>query len=198
MMVPMRAALRLLTVFSLALALLPGAVAQAEIAPVPKPTSGTTAPTNSGSASVNPLPKPQQPVEKKTVPPVTKTRAVQTQKQTRAVTPSAPPSTPERKTQKKVTPPTPAGSAGGREEPAVVTPPSTSGHAPSVSVVTNIVELMPTPLAIASDSLPATEAWPPWVLSLFTLLATAEAFLLVRIARARRFRRAELIALREH
>ncbi|MDX6630580.1 MAG: hypothetical protein QOH00_2826 [Gaiellales bacterium] len=48
---------------------------------------------------------------------------------------------------------------------------------------------MPTPLGFAaSDESPplASPASPPWKISVLTLLAGAEAFLLVRLARSRR------------
>jgi hypothetical protein len=65
-------------------------------------------------------------------------------------------------------------SSGGRETPAPAPP---------------AAGLMPTPLGFAaSDESPplASSASPPWKISVLTLLAGAEAFLLVHLARSRR------------
>ena len=52
---------------------------------------------------------------------------------------------------------------------------------------------MPTPLGLVGlhESLPSYQAYPTWLLGLFTLLATAEAFLLTHLVRARRAEVAE-------
>jgi hypothetical protein len=65
---------------------------------------------------------------------------------------------------------TPAVSRGGRVHPALP-------HAPTVKIV-------PTRLAeVGHESLPSNEAWPSWLLAVLALLASAEAFLVVRLAR---------------
>lgn len=67
-------------------------------------------------------------------------------------------------------------SSGGRETPAL----------------TATGAVVPTPLGFASGSEPlpvAAYAWPAWKVALLTLFAVAEAFVLVRLARERRFPR---------
>jgi hypothetical protein len=82
--------------------------------------------------------------------------------------------------------------------PAVVKPVTAHGgrKAPIARVKRNrisfssIGSIFPTRLAsVGHDSLPNYETWPSWVLGAFTFLASAEAFLLVRLGRSRRFQR---------
>jgi hypothetical protein len=84
--------------------------------------------------------------------------------------------------------------SGGR-----VSPPAVIAVVPRTrtSLPSQIARLFPTHLAgVGHDALPSYDTWPSWVLASFTLLASAEAFLLVRLARDRRFQReAELAEL---
>jgi hypothetical protein len=80
--------------------------------------------------------------------------------------------------------------SGGRQQPSLgpVVP-----HVRSKTTASQISRLFPTHLAqVAHESLPNYDTWPSWVLGAFTLLASAEAFLLVRLARARRFQQEAL------
>ena len=66
----------------------------------------------------------------------------------------------------------PAVSRGGRIHPAL----PRGGAA----------KIVPTRLAeVGLESLPSYDAWPSWLLAVLALLASAEAFLLVRLARPR-------------
>jgi hypothetical protein len=162
-----------------ALALLVSSTAAfADVAPLPKPQAKPV---------VTPLAKPAQVASKPTV-----TRQTVTQQ------PAAPqrPATQQTATrQAPVTPPVqhtspPASASGGRTQPA---------HGPAASPggrdddsLSNRLALLPTKLAqVGHESLPSYDTWPSWVLGAITLLASAEAFLLVRLARARRFAQAD-------
>jgi hypothetical protein len=64
----------------------------------------------------------------------------------------------------------PAVSTGGRIHPALPRG--------------GIAKIVPTRLAeVGLESLPSYDAWPSWLLALLALLASAEVFLLVRLAR---------------
>jgi hypothetical protein len=168
----MPAPVRHCTLLGLLLALTLTAVAQAKITPVPKPPGASSgAAASNQSALVAPLAKPlvQTPVQ------------------------PAPPPSPSQPTttvlaHPRTAPPTPTSSLGGREQPRSPVL-SSGGRHRTTSLPARLVELLPTPLALVGmdESLPASDAWPPWVLTLFTLLLTVEAFLLVRLVRARRF-----------
>jgi hypothetical protein len=164
------------------LALIPAA-AHADIAPLPKPSDAGSGPVGGQGAVVAPLPKPAEKpaVVSKSLEPATAEAPAPTQ------TVSDPPAT-----RTQVTPITTVlvSSAGGREAPVAPLISAASRNYPT-SMVSRIVRLVPTPLAISGidESLPAKDAWPAWVLAVFSLLVSAEAFLLVRLARARRYRR---------
>jgi hypothetical protein len=172
----------LLVPVAIALALLTTSVAQADIAPVAKPdgpakTVTPLAKPTSG-APQQPVNPPQQPVTQQ---PVQHQQSVQHQ----TVHNSAP-----THTATAGNTPAPVLASGGREQPSlgliVPTPRSKSG-------TSSISKLFPTHLAqVAHESLPNYDTWPSWVLGAFTLLASAEAFLLVRLARARRFQQEAL------
>jgi len=152
-----------------ALALLPASLAQADIGPVPKP-----------GAAVTPLTKP----DAKPTKPATQQPSRQT-----TVTPASTRQAPEH-----TAPPAPATVSGGRDQSAVAPVAATGGRLQTASLPAAIAQLFPTRLAeVGDDSLPAYGSWPSWVLAVFTLLATAEAFLLVRLARARRYAQGERI-----
>jgi hypothetical protein len=169
----MRAPVRLCTLLGVLLTLLLTAVAHAEITPIPKPSGDSSGPAASNQgAVVVPLPKP----------------AVQTP------VPPARPRTPSRPrttglAHLRTAPPAPVRSSGGRAVPR--SPLVTTGGHRLASLQGRLAEFLPTPLALAGidESLPHSDAWPAWVLTMLTLLASAEAFLLVRLARTRRFAR---------
>jgi hypothetical protein len=156
-----------------ALALLPASIAQADIAPVPTP-DGPVAPLIKPTA---PKPAPQHVTQQPSSQqgPVVAQTPVGTTSQTTV----------------RTSPPPPVSASGGRRQPAVAPVTATGGRLASASLPA-IVELFPTKLAeVGNDSLPAYGSWPSWVLGAFTLLASVEAFLLVRIARARRYAQGE-------
>jgi hypothetical protein len=163
---------RLCTCLGLALALLPASLAQAEIGPVPKP-GAVVAPVAKPKTTTHVTPAKRQP------PP---TQPVVHQ-------------TPVSHAPAHTTPPAPAVASGGRDQPALspVAPvAATGGRFEATSLPARIAELLPTRLAeVGDDSLPSYDSWPSWVLAAFTLLASAEAFLLVRLARARRYAHGE-------
>ncbi len=166
---------------ALALALLTASAAQADIAPVPKP--------DGPAKTVTPLAKPTSGAPQRPVKPpqqhVTQQQPVQHRQpvQHQTVHNSAPTNTAT-----VVKTPAPLLASGGREQAAPVPlVPKPRSRASQIS------KLFPTHLAqVAHESLPNYDTWPSWVLGAFTLLASAEAFLLVRLARARRFQQEAL------
>jgi hypothetical protein len=169
---------RLCASLGIAAVLLAPATALADPAPLPKP------------ATVSPLPKPTTqspvtPLQPVTQTPVTQTPVTQTPV-TRTVTPRRTITPPVTQTPK--TPVVPRITSGGRVQPAVPPATLTGGRTEPASLPAKIVELFPTRLSsVGDEALPSYDAWPSWVLGAFTLLASAEAFLLVRLARNRRF-----------
>ena len=112
--------------------------------------------------------------------------------------PPSPPSPPSQATTtplahpRTTSPAAPVVSLGGREQPPA--PALGSGDPHRVTLVpAGLAELLPTPLALVGigESMPASDAWPTWVLTLFTLLLSVEAFLLVRLVQARRCEESE-------
>jgi hypothetical protein len=164
-----------------AVALTTPALAQADITPVLKPDGAGT--------GVKPLAKPT-PTPKRSTPPPAKQPVRQptvTQTARRVVTPPAVHTQMTTHTAKRAVAHT-----------AVVKPVTVHGgrKAPIARVKRNrisfssIGSIFPTRLAsVGHDSLPSYETWPSWVLGAFTFLASAEAFLLVRLGRSRRFHR---------
>lgn len=176
----MRAPVRLCALLGLTLSLLAPCAAQADITPIPKPPESTGAPAVSDPAVVVvPLPKPQVETPAEQVP----ARQTPTAPSTTAGT-SAPAETtsPTRKSE-----PQPAISEGGRELP-VAPEPSDGGREGTAPRLAVLATLIPTPLGLVGlhESLPEYQAYPTWLLGLFTLLASAEAFLLTHVVRARR------------
>jgi hypothetical protein len=171
----------LLVPLAIGLALLTASVAQADIMPVPKPEGPPKI--------VTPLAKPttgtpQQPQKQ----PVEQTQQHQPVQQQQPVHTQAPTKTGTHTTT-GTTPVTPVPASGGREQasPGPLVPKAPRSKASPIS------KLFPTHLAqVAHESLPSYDTWPSWVLGAFTLLASAEAFLLVRLARARRFQQEAL------
>jgi hypothetical protein len=173
----MRATGRLCALLCALLALLPATVARARIAPLPKPAGIAATPAGGHSASL--------------IAPVSRPAVRTTVKPARPHGVTRPP----RRTQLHKTTPAvrrhafvPASSQGGRERLWRVL--SSGGRATPALAATGAI--VPTPLGIASASEPlsvASYGWPAWKVVLLTLLAVAEAFVLVRLARARRFAR---------
>jgi outer membrane biosynthesis protein TonB len=175
----------LCTAIGVALALMTPAAALADIGPVTKPEGP--------AKTVQPLAKPTAPTPHTPTPakqPVQHVLPVQGQRTTQQPTHTTtvtPPPTHETTHETHSTAVTPAAAAGGRARPA---PASVVRSTRTRSLPSQIAQLFPTRLAgVGHDSLPSYETWPSWVLGTFTLLASAEAFLLVRLARSRRFRR---------
>lgn len=171
----MRAIGRLCALLCALLALLPASVARAKIAPLPKPAGIAAAPAGGHSGSLI------APVSRPAVRPTVK--------------PAGPHVVTPPKTQPHRTTPAvrrhafvPASSQGGRERLWRVL--SSGGRETSALTATEAV--VPTPLGFASGSEPlpvAAYAWPAWKVALLLLFAVAEAFVLVRLARERRFPR---------
>jgi hypothetical protein len=174
----------LLVPLALGLALLSASGAQADITPVLKP--------NGPAKTVTPLAKPtagapQQPVKKQPVQQPVKQPVKQPVQQQQPVHTQTPANTATGST----TPPVLA--SGGREQPTLGPVVRTTRAKPGTSLPSQIAKLFPTRLAqVGHESLPSYDTWPSWVLGAFTLLASAEAFLLVRLARARRFQQEAL------
>ena len=168
----------LLVPLGIVLALLTASAAQADIAPVPKP--------DGPPKTVTPLAKPttgtpQQPVHKQPVQQPVRRSSNRPRRRRR------------RRTATRSTILAPVLVSGGRQQPAVVTVLRQTRAKPITSLPSQIAELFPTRLSeVGQESLPNYDTWPSWVLGAFTLLASAEAFLLVRLARARRFQQETL------
>jgi hypothetical protein len=179
---------RLVTLLGIALVALSSGVAQAEIAPIAKPP-----------ASVGPLPKPHvaaasqpaaspqaaptrtkvTPARTQVTPARTQVAATSTQvAPTRTVTPQVK-SRPRTIVQTKTT-------TRRHQVRAAI---SAGGRADAERLTALIPPLWPAPLAIAGldETLPSRDAWPDWLLALIAVTASAEAFLLTRLASKRRF-----------
>jgi hypothetical protein len=170
-------------------ALLPVSAAQAKINPLPKPTGTTDAPaTESAGSTIAPLARPNATApataHTQTKKPVKTSKPPKTAATTRhtgavvsigAGTVRAQTTTVTR----RQAPPQPVQSSGGRAAPS---PP------PVTAVKPHTTSLMPTPLSfVGRDALPSYDSWPSWMLAMFTLAASIEAFLLTRLVRARRY-----------
>jgi hypothetical protein len=175
---------RTATLGALAALLLLPLAAQAEIAPVPRPTTPTTGVSPVVKPTVQPVHAPVQ------VTPTAQTTVQETPAQHTTVQTSTP------STQVVVHASPPALSSGGRAQ--VPIPVATSGgHADdetsSAAVATPHAvppppapALVPTKLvAVGHDPVPSYDAWPSWVLTVLTVLISAEAFLVVRLSRSR-------------
>jgi hypothetical protein len=162
--------------------------AEADIAPIARPSASAT--TVAPASAPQPV---QQPVQQTPVQtPIQQAPVQQTpvqQAPVQQVTPPAAtiasaPTTPAK-------PRTPVLSRGGRTQVQISLAASAGGRLQAVSVVQlqpAAATLYPTKLAVVGDeALPYRDTWPSWVLAAITLLVSAEAFLLVRLARARSF-----------
>jgi hypothetical protein len=155
----MRACRCLVALLGVALVPLSGSAAQADIAPIPKPPGDS-----SKAPVVAPLKRPHVNAPAQAAP-----------------EPSAnavPATSPARSTQRAVV----VLSSGGRD--ASFTPARSAGGREPASQ-SALARFLPTPLAFvqAHESMPSYGTWPPWLLAMFALLASAEAFLLTRIVR---------------
>jgi hypothetical protein len=179
---------RLVTLLGIALVALSSGVAQAEIGPIARPP-----------ASVAPLPKPHvaaaaqpaaspQPAPTRTQ--VTPARTQVTPARTQ-VTPTSTQVAPTRTATQQVK---------SRARTIVRTTTTTrrhqvraaisaGGRAEAQRLTALIRPLWPAPLAIVGlhEALPSRDAWPDWLLALIAITASAEAFLLTRLASKRRF-----------
>jgi hypothetical protein len=80
--------------------------------------------------------------------------------------------------------PAPVVSTGGREKPLIAPAVSTGGRIHPALPRARTAKIVPTRLAgVGHESLPSYDVWPSWLLAVLALLACAEAFLLVRLAR---------------
>jgi hypothetical protein len=199
----MRTCGRIVTLLCVSVALLSTGVAYADISPIAKPSDETVAP----------LPRPHvksvvQPTPAPRVTPAAKpaTTQVTPAAQTTPVQTTPVPTTPVRTTPVRTTP--------ARTTPARVTPQHTvspvhvtiparikvasinGGRELAVVRVledkvvhSKVARLLPTPLALVGlhEALPSSEAWPDWLLAAIAIMASAEAFLLTRLAGARHF-----------
>jgi len=166
----MRATGRLCALLCALLALLPPSLAQAKIRPLPKPAGLAAKPgAVQGTSLIAPVSRPDTPT---TVAPVRPDVASTRTATVRTTTRTSPHGF------------VPAASRGGRER--VVRALSSGGReAPPVA------GLAPTPIGLvgAGEALPAYDASPSWKVAVLTLLAVAEGFVLVRLARHGRFAR---------
>jgi hypothetical protein len=194
---------RVITLLCLSVALLSTGVAYADISPIAKPADSSVSPLPKPhvKAAVQPTPAPRvTPAAKPTVTPTptaTSTKPTVTASASAAQTPTVhtatvrPPSV--NVPQRTVTPPvhvkTPpvrikvASINGGRDLTAI-------GELENTVVRSKVVQrLFPTKLAVVGlhDALPSPEAWPDWLLATIAILASAEAFLLTRLAGSRHF-----------
>ena len=192
---------RIATLVCLSVALLSTGVAYADISPIAKPSDNSVAPLPKpqSKSAVQPTPAPQvTPAAKPTVTPTapTSTKTAVTPSATATQTPAAHTATVQAPTVKvtprTVTPavhvkPPPvrikvAASIGGRDLTAI-------RSLENKVVRANVVQPLLTPVAFVGlrQALPSPEAWPDWLLATIAILASAEAFLLTRLAGARHF-----------
>jgi hypothetical protein len=188
---------RIFSLLCVSVALLSTGAAYADISPIAKPSDGTVAPLPRPQVKsvVQPTPAPQvTPTAKPAQTPVTPA-ARATPATTTVRTPARPTSvrTTTVRTvarQRTVTPvhvKAPvhikvASINGGRDLSAVQVLEDTV-------VRSSVARLFPTPLALVGlhEAIPSPEAWPDWLLATIAILASAEAFLLTRLAGARHF-----------
>ena len=188
---------RIATLLCVSVALLSTGVAYADIGPIAKPSDASVAPLPKphSTSGVQPTPAPQvapasKPAQKPVTPVTTATPKTtvssNTVRPTTAVTTVVHQPTvtaPQVKTPPVKPPPVRikvASINGGRDLAAV--------RVLEDKVVRSKVvqQLQLTPLALVS-ALPSSEAWPDWLLAAIAIMASAEAFLLTRLAGARHF-----------
>ena len=189
---------RIVSLLCVSVALLSTGVAYADISPIAKPSDGAVAPLPRPHVKsvVQPTPAPQvTPAAKPAQTPVTPAAPTAPAKTTVSATPAR--TTSVRTTAvRTVTPPrtvTPV----HVKTPVRIKVASINGgrDLPAVQVIEDAVErskvarLFPTPLALVGlhEAIPSSEAWPDWLLATIAILASAEAFLLTRLAGARHF-----------
>ena len=191
---------RIATLLCVSVALLSTGVAYADIGPIAKPSNASVAPLPKPHATsgVQPTPAPQvapasKPAQKPVTPATTATPKTtvssNTVRPTTAVTTVVhqPTVTAPRVQTPPVKPPPVhikvASINGGRELAAV--------RVLEDKVVRSKVvqQLQLTRLAVVGlhEALPSSEAWPDWLLAAIAIMASAEAFLLTRLAGARHF-----------
>jgi hypothetical protein len=178
----MRAPIRLCTLLGLSLALLAPCAAHADITPIPKPPEASAEPSvGHKDAVVAPLARPQQVEAPAEQTPAVASTAAQTSTAAKTSTPAAKPTLARSNALE------PALSEGGRELP-VAPESSEGGRDASASRRSVLATVMPVPLGLVGlhEALPAYQTYPSWLLALFALMATAEAFLLTHLLRTRR------------
>ena len=165
----------LLASLGVVFALLLNSTAQAAIRPIPRPD--TPKPLRSPKPKPNTHPAAQhqaarrQPVTSPSV--ATRTPAPRTR-------------TPAPRTRTRA----PVVSRGGRDRRPFAPAVSAGGRIHPALPRTQSAKIVPTRLAeVGHESLPSDDAWPSWLLAVLALLASAEAFLLVRLARPLRVTR---------
>jgi hypothetical protein len=136
--------------------------AQADIAPIPRPVAPKKVHSPKSRANTHPAVQ-QQPKQRQSV-----------------TSPSVARSTPPLRTRA----PAPLVSKGGRKRPSIAPAGSTGGRIHPVLQRARTAKIVPTRLAVvgARESLPSYDAWPSWLLAVLAFLASAETFLLVRLA----------------
>ena len=191
---------RIATLLCFSVALLSTGVAYADITPIAKPSDSSVAPLPKpqSKAAVQPTPAPQvTPAAKPTVTPTAPTTAT---KVTPSATATRTPTTHTATVQPpsvKIAPRIVKPVVHVKPRPARIKVASINGgrDLTAIRVLENkvvrsqVVRPLLTPLAFVGlhDALPTPEAWPDWLLATIAILASAEAFLLTRLAGARHF-----------
>jgi hypothetical protein len=141
-------------------------------------------PLNStAQTAISPIPRPDAPKPLRSPKPKAKTHPAaqhQPARRQRVTSPSVATRTPARHTRTRA----PVVSRGGRKRRPVAPAVSRGGRIQPALPRVRTAEIVPTRLAeVGHESLPSYDAWPSWLLAVLALLASAEAFLLVRLAR---------------
>jgi hypothetical protein len=143
------------------LALLLNSTAQAAIAPIPRPEASKNVRSLKPKPNTHPAAQ-HQPARRQ-----------------RVTSPSVAARTPAPRTRT----PAPVVSRGGRDRRPFAPAVSTGGRIHPALPRARTPKIVPTRLAeVGHESLPGYDAWPSWLLAVLALLASAEAFLLVRLA----------------
>jgi hypothetical protein len=169
-----------------ALLALQAGIAEAEITPLPRPAR---TPASDGGSLIAPVSRPETPttIRPATTPPASPSGASMPTLSTPGAAGRAAVATASIAPSQALVP-TAAG--GGREQEWV--PPSGGGR--DESLRTTATALAPTPVGLAgAGGTPSHEdSWPFWLTPLLTLLTAIEAFVLVRLVRARLARAREI------
>ena len=138
---------------------------------------------STAQAAIRPIPRPDAPKPVRSPKPKPNTHpAAQHQPARRqpVTSPSVAPRPPAPRTRR----PAPVVSKGGRVRRPFAPAVSRGGRIHPALPRARTATIVPTRLAeVGHESLPSHDAWPSWLLAVLALLACAEAFLLVRLAR---------------